>query len=204
MELLLENFSQQPLLNFAIKFNVNYLALQPDGAIKLAAAIPPGGSARYSLPLKHSSDAKDHGGAPGVVQMAIKSDLSVAYFQDSPEAYVLFDDNGRLERKSYIDLWKAIAQQNEIPREVPNRVSSASSVEQIKSRLGMFNIFYVAHRQVAGKGDVIYFSISFKQAPMLLELTVNGPSCTAIIKSENVAAASLALTSIVNLLTTAS
>jgi len=200
MDLVFENASQMTLNNFAIKFNINYLGVIPAGPLKLNPLMP-GQSQSFSLPLTESSDAKMMGGTSpvGVVQMAIKTELGVAYFQDTLEAFFLFDDNGRVEKANYIPVWKSIADAKEIKREIPNRTQS--DIAAIRARLCAHNIHYVAATNVAAKGTLLYFSFNFKGVVMLLELTVNGPSTSVIIKSENPALSQIALNSVVSLLT---
>jgi len=131
--------------------------------------------------------------------MAIKTELGVAYFQDTLEAFFLFDDNGRVEKQNYIPVWKSIGDTKEIKRDIPNRTQS--DIAAIRARLCAHNIFYVAATNVPAKGTLLYFSFSFKGVTMLLELTVNGPSTSVIIKSENQPLSQIALNSVVTLLT---
>jgi len=196
MDMVFENFSTIPLANFAIKFNTNYLGLQPDGAVK-PGSIPVGGAGLFSLPLKESRDVKDIGGNPPIVQMAMKTDAGVAYFQDTMEASLLFTENGKMEKKDFLEKWKQIAQTNEISKSVTLRTSD---LEAIKTRLASQNVFLVAARTVQGKGEVQYFSFSFKGVMMLAEVTVSGSNATVIVKTENIPWGGVASASLANLL----
>jgi len=196
MDFLFENSSQTTLNNFAIKFNNNYVGVQPDAPLKVSS-INPGGSSIFSLPLRHSHDEKE---CPttniGVVQMALKTDLGVLYFQDNIEPYHFFEETGRLDRKEFLEAWKRIS--TELPKDAANR--TAKGVEDVKNRFSPYNIFYVASRTVPQRGDVVYFSLKYKSYVFLLEVTLNNQSCTAIVKGDNTTFASTALNSIVNLL----
>jgi len=156
-----------------------------------------GGSSGYSLPLKHSVEEKD---CPtqnrGVVQMALKTDLGVLYFQDNIEPYLFFEEQGRLERKEFLETWKRIA--TELPQEVIKR--TITSVEPLKSKLASNNIFFVASRTVKDKGDVVYFSLKYKGSILLLEVTLAQNSTVVIVKGDNTTFALTALNSIAGLL----
>jgi len=197
--MLFENQSQQTLSNFAIKFNQNYLGLTPAAPIKVSP-IGSGSSGTFSLPLKDSTNEKEMGGSNYVVQMAIKSDLGVAYFQDTVDAFYLFDDSGRLEKKAFLALWSSIPDSNEVKLEVANRLYSDAAA--IQGRLCGANLFYVATRNVKDRGEVIYFSLSFKALSMLGEITLGASnSCVAVIKSQDPTLSQLALNGVVALLT---
>jgi len=200
LEMTLENMSAGTLQNFAIRFNVNVLGISPDGSIKISP-IAPGGTGRVSLPLRDSRDAKDLTNQNKDMQMAIKTDLGIAYFSDSLEAYDLFDDNGRLDKKQFLELWKSIDETHEITRELP---TNCSSVDMLKQKLAAHNMFFVAQRSVTNKGEVVYFSFQFKGIFSLLEITLHTPAtsakCTVVAKSSNTTFSNLALASLAVLL----
>jgi len=188
MHMHLMNNSSQVLTHFLMKFNTNYLGVAPAGPIT-PGPIQPKASATYALPLSLSSDPS--GGAAAAVQVAMKTELGVFMFADSIPAWIFFEESGQLDKGSFLSQWGALPEQNEVRADVPNRV--VQSVEDIRQRLGLANVFFVAKRTVADKGDVLYFSFSFRSTVMLLELVVNGGQCYACVKSAQPALAQLAI-----------
>jgi len=199
MDLTFENTSSTALPSFAVKFNTNYLGVSPNALLR-PGTLNPGQSLGFSLPLKDSSDPRDLQGSSTSIQMAIRTELGIAYFQDTLDAYFLFDDNGRVEKSAYSGTWRSMPDSKEMKRDVPSRLYP--DITAIAQRLCAHNVFFVAARTVAQRGDVLYFSLLFKGLVMLLEVTINGPSCTAIIKSERPDLSAIALSAVQTLLTT--
>ena len=84
-----ENNGGVPLSGFALQFNKNTFGLVPETPGKLGEVLPgtlaPGQSATGLVPLLASGQpATDT--PPGVIQVAIKNNVKVFYFQDSMDA----------------------------------------------------------------------------------------------------------------------
>lgn len=119
MNLKFENHAQTPINNIAIKFNANYLGIAPAGPIR-CGVISPGGSAEFSLPLTAKAEMKTVNG--DAVQMAVKTDFGVAYFQDNIPAHIFFTEDGKSDKKAFLQLWGSIPQSNERSQELPGIV----------------------------------------------------------------------------------
>jgi len=195
MDFVFENQSSQTLSQFAIRFNTNYLGLNNAAPVKVDP-ISPGGRGTCSLPLV---DDKPTGNAPGLVQLAIKTELGVAYFTAKLPAHLLFAENGRLEKSEFLEKWATIPDDKETTREVLGR--TASDVESTKTRLEKNNVFHIASRVVPQRGDVIYFSLSFKSVSMLVEVTIKDSNTQLCVKSEKPELSAVALTAVADLLT---
>lgn len=198
LDMQIENNSQTTLKQFAMKFNANLVGAAAAGPLRVNP-IAPGTTGNCSLPIKVDNPCgpSDKG---NVVQMAIKTDLGVAYFQDALPAYLMFDASGRMEPKEFLSMWRSIPGSNEATVSVPNR--TANSPDDIKTRMEAQHVFHVATRkEVAGRGDVIYFSLNFKALPMLVEIAVNGSETTVCIKSEDQEISQVVLGSVKALLT---
>ena len=84
-----ENNGGVPLSGFALQFNKNTFGLVPETPGKLGEVLPgtlaPGQSATGQVPLLATGQpATDT--PPGVIQVAIKNNVKVFYFQDSMDA----------------------------------------------------------------------------------------------------------------------
>jgi len=88
-------------------------------------------------------------GAPASqIQIAVKHGADISYFKEALPLQLTFAPDGRLEKATYVQMWKSIPDQNE-------RVSEASrlsgDVDQIVEKLEAKNVFAIARRKVAEK-----------------------------------------------------
>lgn len=181
MHLTFENGSQQTLSQFALKFNVNYVGVSPATQLRVNP-IPPGGASSTILPLNTSGEVTPSA-KPGVLQCALKTDLGqVCYFQANLPAYLLFEESGKLPDAEFLRLWQAFPQENDLHSEIPNRVPQ--TVEAVKTAMAKFNVFFIAHRNLEGRGDVMYFSMKFRGVTCLADIVLNGAGCSSCLKTE--------------------
>lgn len=84
-QVMIENLGQQPLSGFALQYNKNSFGLVPASPAALGQVIPgpimPGQSATGMMPVVTNGPMADMKGA---VQMAIKNNIKVFYFQVKP------------------------------------------------------------------------------------------------------------------------
>jgi hypothetical protein len=82
MQITIENNTMGPLSGFAIQFNKNSFGLVPENPASIGACLPQsiasGASGSGSMPLLTSGPLSD---SKGAVQMAIKTNVKVNYFQ---------------------------------------------------------------------------------------------------------------------------
>jgi AP-1 complex subunit beta-1 len=182
LDLQLENHTQQTLSKFAVKFNDNFLGLAPTGPFA-PGAIAVGGSTKFALLLGVSKPpvSNNH----GLIQIAIKTETDIVYLNQPVHAGVLFTEDGRLGDQEFLRYWKEIPDSNETIQ--PINMSSAPTPDQLKTRLGPFNVFYVASRVVnkATGGQASYFSLFFNNTKCLLEVKVDSGKVQACVKSGN-------------------
>jgi hypothetical protein len=53
-------------------------------------------------------------------QVAIKNDLDVFYFAVIVPLHMFFDDNGQMDKRDFLQLWKEIPEQNEVQYTIGN------------------------------------------------------------------------------------
>jgi len=194
MNLHLENRSSTRLENFAVKFNKNFYGLSPSGPMKVPNGIAPGASADTSFPLRFDG-AVDPACKMGLLQVAVKTDLGVIYFKDTVQAYILFSEDGEVQSSDFINQWKSLGDDKETKMDI----TTAPDLAAIRNKLTAYNMFFVAKRTVAGKGDVLYLSAKCRGETLLIELTI-GADVKGCIKSQNSALSQAALTGIASLL----
>ncbi|KAL0447921.1 UNVERIFIED_CONTAM: Beta-adaptin-like protein C [Sesamum latifolium] len=182
--MLLENNSQIPLDGFMIQFNKNTFGLAAGGPLQVPQ-LQPGTSASTLLPMVLFQNISP--GPPStVLQVAVKnSQQPVWYFNDKLPLNVLFSEDGRMERSTFLETWKSLPDSNEVSREFPATV--LNSVEATLDRLAASNMFFIAKRKHSNQ-DVLYLSAKIPRGiPFLIELTaaIGVPGLKCALKTPN-------------------
>lgn len=96
---------------FAIQFNKNSFGLAPGGPLTVNP-IQPGSSASVSLPIVTTGPVMKMDPLLKV-QMAMKNEIDVFYFECMVPAYVLFVEEGNMERNLFPQKWREIQDDKE-------------------------------------------------------------------------------------------
>jgi AP-1 complex subunit beta-1 len=198
---IVENNNSIPLTNLAIRMDDNVLGIANVGKLTFPE-LAPGQSQTIAVPLAASKNQVDKNARS--LCIAFKTNFSstdIFYTQDvSLPPHILFEENGTLPTQAFLKQWQAIPDSGEVSGQVVNR--RYSSVDEIKSRLTSNNIFFIAARRTEKRGDCLYFSLSMRNAPVLLEISLLNDQCIAAVRSSVRLSAELCLTGIQTVLTT--
>ena len=128
------------------RFNKNSFGAVPESPTALGAVLPPqiapGQSATGLMPLAFTGAPSD---SKGMVQMAIKNNVKVYYFQDALDVLLFLSADGRLDRPVFLEQWKGIP--TEARTEVSGLTPQAESVEAVCPKMEATNVFFVARRK---------------------------------------------------------
>ncbi|XP_039247587.2 AP-1 complex subunit beta-1-like [Styela clava] len=166
MDLTFTNKAMQAMSGFAIQFNKNSFGLSPAQPLNIQL-INPNQSAEVSIPLSTSGLVQKMEPLNSL-QVAVKNNIGVFYFATTIPLYVLFTEEGAMERKVFLDTWKDIPASNE--RQFPlNDIGNipGMSSESANNKLNANNVFTIAKRNVDGK-DMIYLSLKLTNEIWLL------------------------------------
>lgn len=195
IDLKFENFSNQPLSQFALRLNPdNYVGLALTNKLALSVPLNPNSSVCGSVLMTPSGNMGSNQ-AP-VIQLAIKTELGVSYFNDNVPGHLLFEEDGKIDGPTFVANWKSMSDDLEQRTAISEYFSA--SIDDIIKKLEPFNIFFTAKRNVESVGLRVYFSTKMKGTSVLLELTV-GSSSRAAAKSTNKQLSVVALKAIVDL-----
>lgn len=182
LELTLENHAQVALSGFAIQFNKNVWGIAPSTPLTVAEPIHPGTTATAALQLGFAGQKPPAGTAPSLdVQVALKDNRQVHYFQITLEFELLVGNDGKIEQNQFLQLWGQATQ------EVSTTISGVANedVNIVCQKFSRYNIFTVAQRQVQNK-NVAYYSLKIaSHIPVLMELAfVPGTgACACCVKT---------------------
>ncbi|KAL2543481.1 Beta-adaptin-like protein C [Forsythia ovata] len=180
--MLFENNSQIPLDGFMIQFNKNTFGLAAGGPLQVST-LQPGASVSTLVPMVLFKNVSP-GPPSSLLQVAVKNNQQpVLYFKDIISLQALFTEDGRMERSTFLEMWKSLPDTNEVSKEFPSIV--VNSIEATLDRLAVSNVFFIAKRKNANQ-NVLYVSAKIPQgSPFLVELTavIGAPGLKCAIKT---------------------
>jgi len=196
LDMYINNHSSQPLSQWAIKFNENFVGVQPNGPLSAVGTVAVNQTKPFALPLIASK-------APvlqhiGVIQVAIKTDLGVFYWNQPVNPVLLFSEDGKLADSEFLSLWRQLPDQSESTLNFSSSrpFTSAEITPIIEKR----NIFVVATRTINKQTQAIYASAKYRDVPVLVEIKIDGTTIHLAMKSSQADSHSLLLNGIQRLL----
>jgi len=197
MNMRFENFSDATLDSCAMRFDQNDLGCEPKGKITVGPLNP---NDTGDFDLKLVCEKTPGGKKPGIVRMAIKTNLGVKYFHDSIPPYIFFSEEGMIDKQQFLGLWKSLPDDKEVIEKIDDR--KYSTVPEIKSKLAKHNIFFIARRKVKDSFVCVYFSLQFRDVSVLVELAIKGKKeCEVCAKCDEAKYSKLVVQMLVGMLT---
>eukprot|EP01083_Nonionella_stella_P032397 88695_1 len=176
-----------------IKFNKNYLGIQPTATVPLNGNIGANASQTAYLVLQLSQEPTPKNPLDLTVQMAARSVRSnaqkppVTMFATQIPAEIFFDKNNPrtlTDRSSFLAEWRAIPNTEDQSQTLKQCKNSDSQV--VKDIFLRYNCAFVADRQIPNRGVSLYFATTLKNVAILMEVSIatNG-ACRLVVKSKN-------------------
>jgi len=184
MEMTFMNSSGAPLTDFAIQFNKNSFGLAPASPLKVNSPLLPGQRADTVLPLNFSGQ-KMKMSPLNALQVAIKNNVQVFYFQCLIPLYVLFTEDGRLDVTEYTQLWQTTQGEQVV---TVTGLSGYSSVDVFKNKFNANNMVVLTQRKVNNMDSFLVSTKVLSQFVVLLEIVIHPSlqSVRAVVKSQTV------------------
>merc|ERR1711994_685345 len=185
------NKSNNAISRIDIKFNKNYLGIQPTATVPLNGPINPGQTQTVSLPLQLSQPPTPKNPLDLTVQMAARSIRAntakppVTMFAVQIPAEIFFDNgnsNTLTGRNAFLAEWRAITEdQSQTIKQCKN-----TDTETVKNIFTANNCGFVADRQIPNRGVSLYFASTIKSVAVLLEISLaNNGACRVVVKSRD-------------------
>jgi len=166
------NATQAPLSGFAIQVNKNPFGLAPSEALAVPD-IQPGGNATVNLSMKCGSLLS---GTPATnplfLQIAIKNSLDIFYFNVPFDLSVVLLEATSIGRDQFTQIWQGVGEGRQ--HAVSGSANVSVSPEEVKARLALDNVHYVAQRH--GDGDITFIyaaATTTNNQSILCEVQVN-------------------------------
>eukprot|EP00002_Diphylleia_rotans_P012751 TRINITY_DN2492_c0_g1_i1.p1 TRINITY_DN2492_c0_g1~~TRINITY_DN2492_c0_g1_i1.p1 ORF type:complete len:901 (+),score=230.67 TRINITY_DN2492_c0_g1_i1:66-2768(+) len=150
-----ENQSAAPLHSFAVQFNKNSYNFTPAGALNVPV-VNPGQKVEASLPISLSGQNSGANPPSPIIQIAVKNNVKIYYFQAIAHLNTVFVEDGRQEKQNYLATWRTIPDATERAGVLSG--VSLPSADAVQQKLEANNVFVVAQRKNESNMDVLYVS----------------------------------------------
>eukprot|EP00435_Cladocopium_sp_Y103_P041522 s2572_g11.t1 len=184
MQLMVGNFSQQPMSGWAVQMNKNPFGLAPSGPLQLNV-VPPNGTGKVLLPL--SPNQLSSGSAPSnplYLEVAIKTNVDVFYLNVGYDLSAVLVDDGPMPKEAFQRLWQSAPADKKAMCQ--GAFSQKVTADMVSTRMQQYYCFLVARTQ-AQDMDQMYFSCATSNKLNVyceLSLQRNGPGVRLICCSE--------------------
>merc|ERR1719273_180453 len=187
------NRSNAAVSRIDIKFNKNYLGIQPTATVPLNGQINPGQSQTVSLKLQCSTPPTPKQPLDLTVQMASRSVRAnggkppVTMFAVQIPAEIFFEGNAPQtlsDRNAFLAEWRGIPNTEDQSQTI--KQCKNTDVEIVKDIFIKNQCSFVADRQIPNRGVSLYFATTLRNIPILLEISIaNNGACRVVVKSKN-------------------
>lgn len=184
MQLMVGNFSQQPMSGWAVQMNKNPFGLAPSGPLQLNV-VPPNGTGKVLLPL--TPNQLSSGSAPSnplYLEVAIKTNVDVFYLNVGYDLSAVLVDDGPMPKDAFQRLWQSAPADKKAVCQ--GAFSQKVTADMVSTRMQQYYCFLVARTQ-AQDMDQLYFSCATSNKLNVyceLSLQRNGPGVRLICCSE--------------------
>ncbi|KAJ2679741.1 hypothetical protein GGI25_001192 [Coemansia spiralis] len=155
MEMSFVNKSGIAISDFAIQFNKNTYGLMPGAPLSIGTVLPMN-SVEVSLPLVTAGPTMLMQPLNNI-QIAIKCTAGIFYFQTQYSLHILLEENAQSDQGTFLRMWKSTPDDMQSAHTVQNL--RFSSIEDVRNKLNMNNVFTVAQRIV---GNAMHFYTNSK------------------------------------------
>merc|ERR1719461_6458 len=188
-----DNKSNGDISRIDIKFNKNYLGIQPQGSVPLSGNVGPGQSQTVKLPLQLSQEPTPKQPLDLTVQMAARTMNSslpkppVTMFMVQIPAEIFLDNqnaNTLTDRSAFLTEWRAIPSSEDQSQTIKQCKNTDTNV--VKDIFMKNGCSFIADRQIPNRGVSLYFASTLRGVAVLLEVSLaNNGACRMVVKSKN-------------------
>merc|ERR1740123_965680 len=188
-----DNKSNGDISRIDIKFNKNYLGIQPQGSVPLNGNVSAGQSQTIKLTLQLTQEPTPKQPLDLSVQMAARTMNSslpkppVTMFIVQIPAEIFFDNqngNTLTDRTAFLSEWRAINNSEDQSQTI--KQCKNTDVNVVKDIFLKNGCSFIAERQIPNRGVSLYFASTLRGVAVLLEVSLaNNGACRMVVKSRN-------------------
>mmetsp|Transcript_64637 Transcript_64637/g.116295 ORF Transcript_64637/g.116295 Transcript_64637/m.116295 type:complete len:943 (-) Transcript_64637:47-2875(-) len=185
LQLMVGNFSQQPMSGWAAQFNKNPFGLAPTAPLQMPEVQPNGGTAQTLLVLAPNQLLS--GAAPASplhLEVAIKTNVDVFYFSVGYDLSAVLVEGGPVAKEAFQQTWQSLSQDRKTM--CRGQFGQKVTPEMVVERLRQYYCYTVVQTQGQDM-EIIYFSsATANQLTVFAELSLqrSGPGVQLVCFSE--------------------
>uniref|UniRef100_A0A7S1AGJ6 Beta-adaptin appendage C-terminal subdomain domain-containing protein n=1 Tax=Noctiluca scintillans TaxID=2966 RepID=A0A7S1AGJ6_NOCSC len=159
LQLMVGNFSPQPMGGWAIQFNKSSFGLAPAAPLSIPDVPPNGGTANATLPLVPNQLLS---GAPPAhplgLEVAMKTATDIFYFNVSYDLSAVLSEDNSMSSDAFGKAWQATP--NELKLRSMGQMAAKVSVDMVAQRLRSYHSYVVLQREAPPDVDYLYLAAS--------------------------------------------
>jgi len=179
MEMDFTNKALQPMNDFQIQLNRNSFGLTPSQSLQITSPLFPNQTISTQLILNTNGSIMKMEPLTNL-QIAIKNNIDVFYFNSIVPIYVYFVNDGEMDKMTFLQTWQDIPEINEIKHQLEN--SNNLSIDDLQNKLRLNNIHTIT-RTIIEQKEMLYQTIKLTNGIFILvELKITPGSRIIAVK----------------------
>lgn len=154
LQLMVGNFSPQPMSGWAVQMNKNAFGLAPGGPLQLPE-VAPNGTEKTMLTLVPNQLLSGPPSSPLYLEVAIKTNLDVFYFSVGYDLSAVLVEGGPVAKDAFLQTWQGMPQDKKTMCQ--GAFAQPVTSEMVISRLQQYHCYLVHHIEGA-EMDQFYIS----------------------------------------------
>jgi len=164
MEMNFTNKALQPMNDFALQLNRNSFGLTPSQPLQVTSPLFPNQTVSTQLILNTTGSIMKMDPLTNL-QIAIKNNIDVFYFNSIVPIYVYFVNDGEIDKITFIQTWQDIPESNEVKHQLQN--SNGLSIDDLQNKLRLNNIHTIT-RTIIEQKEMLYQTIKLSNGIFIL------------------------------------
>jgi hypothetical protein len=164
MEMDFTNKALQPMNDFALQLNRNSFGLTPSQPLHVTSPLFPNQSVSTQLTLNTTGSILRMDPLTNL-QIAIKNNLDVFYFNSLVPIHVYFVNEGEMDKMTFVQTWQEIPESNEIKHQLQN--ANNLSIDDLQNKLRLNNIHTIT-RTIIEQKEMLYQTIKLTNGIFVL------------------------------------
>jgi len=156
LQMMVGNFTGQPMSGWAVQFNKNPFGLAPAGPLQLPDVAANGGNAQTLLPMQPNQLSS--GAAPSqplFLEVAVKTNVDVFYLSIGYDLSAVLSDTGPAPKEQFQQTWQGVPPERKV--KTMGQFAQKVSPDMVVERLRQYYVYVVAQMQ-GTDADIIYCS----------------------------------------------
>lgn len=183
LQLMVGNFSPQPMSGWAVQMNKNAFGLAPGGPLQLPE-VAPSGTEKTMLPLVPNQLLSGPPALPLFLEIAIKTNVDIFYFSVGYDLSAVLAEGGPLAKDAFLQTWQGMPQDKKAM--CSGAFAQQVTSEMVIARLQQYYCYLVHHVEAADTEQFYISCATTNKLTVFCELSLQrrGPGVRAVTCSD--------------------